>query len=114
ESDLRALVQSYNTNFAGKTAPRGGTFPTVNLPSQFAFGDVFQTYDVRLSKSFNLYSEKYKLELIATVFNLFNISNLQGFNGRLNDSFGQPTAKAGQAFGYGGPRAFEFAARFKF
>jgi hypothetical protein len=114
ESDLRALADAYNTNFAGKTAPRGGTFPTVNLPASFAFGDAFQTYDVRFSKNIQLFREKYKLELIATVFNIFNVSNLQGFNGRLNDSFGQPTAKAGQAFGYGGPRAWEFAARFKF
>jgi len=54
------------------------------------------------------------LELIAEVFNMFNISNLSGFNGRLDSSFGQPTAKAGQAFGFGGPRAFQFAGRIKF
>jgi hypothetical protein len=114
ESDLRALVDAYNQNFAGKTTPRGGTMPTVTLPSSFQFGDIFQSYDARLSKNFKLYQEKLALELIAEVFNMFNISNLGGFSGRLDSNFGQPTAKAGQAFGFGGPRAWQFAGRIKF
>ena len=113
-SDLRKLVDAYNQNFAGKTTPRGGTMPTVTLPSNYQFGDIFQSYDARLSKNFKLYQEKLALELIAEVFNMFNISNLSGFNGRLDPSFGQPTAKAGQAFGFGGPRAWQFAGRIKF
>jgi hypothetical protein len=113
ESDLQALVDDYNQNFAGKPAPRGGSFPFVTLPSGFNFGDVFQSYDARLSKLFK-YKENLSLELIGEVFNMFNQSNLSSFNGTLNDSFGQPTAKSGQAFGFGGPRAFQFGARFKF
>ncbi len=112
-SDLQALVDAYNTNFAGKVAPRGGTFPRVTLPSSFDFGDMFQSYDASLSKLFT-YRDRYSLELIAQVFNLFNISNLAGYSGRLDANFGQPTSKAGQAFGFGGSRAWQFAARFKF
>jgi hypothetical protein len=74
---------------------------------------LFQSYDARLSKLFK-YRERLSMELIGEVFNMFNISNFTSYNGLLNDSFGQPTAKAGQAFGFGGPRAFQFAARFKF
>jgi len=45
---------------------------------------------------------------------MFNISNLTGFNSRLDADFGQPTSKAGQGFGFGGPRAWQFAGRIKF
>ncbi len=114
ESDLRALLDAYNQSFAGKTTPRGGTLPAVTLPASFRFGDLFQSYDARLAKSFKFYEDKLALELIAEVFNLFNISNLGGFNGRLDADFGQPTGKAGQGFGFGGPRAWQFAARIKF
>ena len=113
ESDLVKLVTSYNQNFAGKPAPRGGLFPTVTLPSSFKFGDAFQSYDMRLSKVIK-FRERFSLELIGEVFNIFNISNLTDFSGRLDADFGQPTNKAGQAFGYGGPRALQFAGRFKF
>ena len=113
-SDLRRLVDAYNQNFAGKTTPRGGTMPTVTLPSNYQFGDIFQSYDARLSKNFKLYQEKLALELIAEVFNMFNISNKTGFSNRLDSSFGQATSKAGQAFGFGGPRAWQFAGRIKF
>jgi hypothetical protein len=114
ETDLRALVDAYNRNFAGKTTPRGGVTPAVTLPATFQFGDIFQSYDARLSKSFKFYEDRLTLELIAEVFNLFNISNLNGFENRLDTDFGQPTSKAGQGFGYGGPRAWQFAGRFKF
>lgn len=113
ESDLRALVDDYNQNLAGRTTPRGGTLPRVTLPASFDFGDIFQSYDLRLSRDFK-FTEQIALELIGEVFNLFNISNLGGFSGRLDADFGQPTGRAGQAFGYGGPRAFQFGAKFKF
>jgi hypothetical protein len=116
ESDLQALVDAYNQNFAGQPGPRPNTiFPTITLPASYQFGDLFQSYDARLSKLFKLKSqEDMSLELIGEVFNMFNISNFTNYNGLLNDSFGQPTSKAGQAFGFGGPRAFQFAAKFKF
>ncbi len=106
ESDLRGLVDAYNQNFAGKSTPRGGTAPFVTLPSNISFGDMFQSYDARLSKNFKFFEDKFNLELIAEVFNMFNISNQAGFSNRFDDNFGQPTAKAGQAFGFGGPAPF--------
>ena len=46
------------------------------------------------------------LSLIAEVFNLFNVSNLTGYSGVLNQpNYGQPSARVGQVFGTGGPRA---------
>lgn len=113
ESDLRKLVDAYNNQYAGKPSPRGSTAPFVALPSSFEFGDLFQTQDLRLSKEFSL-TEKLKLEVIGEVFNLFNISNLGGYNQTLDSNYGQPTSKAGQAFSIGGPRALQFAARFRF
>ena len=113
EKELRTLVDNYNKAFAGQRTPRGGVTPIIALPSQFRFGDYFQTHDLRLSKEIKLY-EKLNLELIGEVFNLFNISNLTGYGQTLDANFGQPSGKAGQAFSIGGPRALQFAARLKF
>ena len=119
EGDLRKIVDAYNQNFAGKAAPRGGSFPAIVLPTKYSFGDIFQTHDIRVVKTFR-FGEKASFDLIGEVFNLFNISNLGCFNGRLDEkdsgatSFGIPTCKQGQAFGIGGPRAFEFAGRIRF
>jgi Carboxypeptidase regulatory-like domain len=113
-SDLRKLVDQYNTQFAGKTAPRGGQFPQLNLPPNFDLGDSFQSYDVRLSKDFNIVTERLKLELIGEVYNLFNISNKRGYSGSLDNGFGQATNKANPNFGLGGPRIFQIGGRIKF
>jgi len=111
---LRSLVDQYNTQFAGKNAPRGGQFPRITLPSDFDLGDSFQSYDVRLSKEFNLYTERAKLELVGEVYNLFNISNKLGYSGSLDAGFGQATSKANPNFGLGGPRIFQIGGRLKF
>jgi hypothetical protein len=113
-SDLRRLVDQYNTQFAGKPAPRGGTFPTLTLPSKFDLGDSFQSYDVRLTKNFNIIAERLSLELVGEIYNLFNISNKTSYNGRLDSSFGQATGKANPNFGIGGPRVFQIGGRIKF
>jgi Carboxypeptidase regulatory-like domain len=113
ESELQGLVDAYNQNFAGTLTPSGDIYPTVSLPASYGFGDMSQSYDARLSKLFK-YRERMSLELIGEVFNMFNISNLTNYNPILNETFGQPTARLGQGFGFGGPRAWQFAARFKF
>ena len=91
--------------------------------------------DLRLSKVFKI-GERWTIEPIAEVFNLFNVTNVlgvsnvnySGFGNVLvrdnNDpasagflrssSFGQPVTTAGGVFGSGGPRAFQFAARVTF
>jgi len=98
-------------------------------------GDNFSSLDLRVSKVFRL-GERWTIEPIAEVFNLFNVTNVlgvsnvnySGFSNVLvrdsNDpssagflrssSFGQPVTTAGGVFGSGGPRAFQFAARVTF
>jgi hypothetical protein len=52
---------------------------------------------------------------MGEVFNLFNIANLSGYNNMLNQvNYGTPSTRAGQVFGSGGPRAFQFATRLQF
>ncbi|MDT4967914.1 MAG: hypothetical protein QOJ64_2651 [Acidobacteriota bacterium] len=99
------------------------------------FNDSFNSLDMRISRKFS-FSENVSLEPIVEVFNLFNITNVLGVSnvnysgfsnvlvrdsntagnpGFLRSSvFGQPVTTAGGVFGSGGPRAFQFAARFVF
>jgi hypothetical protein len=114
-SDLRRLVDQYNTQFAGKPAPRGGQFPLLTLPSNIdSLGDSFQSYDVRLSKQFNIIAERLKLELIGELYNIFNISNRRDFSGSIDNGFAAPTNKANPIFGLGGPRIFQIGGRLTF
>jgi outer membrane receptor protein involved in Fe transport len=99
------------------------------------FNDRFNSLDLRLSRKFS-FTENVSLEPIVEVFNIFNITNVLGVSnvnysgfsnvlvrdsnnaadaGFLRSSiFGQPVTTAGGVFGSGGPRAFQFAARFTF
>jgi hypothetical protein len=99
------------------------------------FNDSFNSLDLRLSRKFS-FTENIVLEPIVEVFNLFNITNVLGVSnvnysgfsnvlvrdgrtpadaGYLRSSlFGRPVTTAGGVFGSGGPRAFQFAARFTF
>ncbi|MBO0721755.1 MAG: hypothetical protein J2P41_13080 [Blastocatellia bacterium] len=80
----------------------------------FDNGDNFFSQDMLLTRLIRL-REKATLSLIAEGFNIFNISNLSGYNGTLTDAnFGQPSSRVAQVFGTGGPRAFQFAARLTF
>lgn len=114
-AQLRKLVDDYNTNFAGKTAPRGGQFPRLApLPSDFSLGDSFQSHNLRISKEFNIIKEKLKLELIGEVYNIFNLSNKLSFTSGLDSGFGVATDKVNPNFGIGGPRIFQIGGRLKF
>jgi hypothetical protein len=86
----------------------------IMLPGKIAPGDSFISQDVRLTKKFNM-KEKIAVSLVGEVFNLFNVANLTGYSNVLNQpNYGQPSARAGQAFGTGGPRAFQVASRVEF
>jgi carboxypeptidase family protein len=130
QSGLRALVAQYNAWIEARTriitnpdgtqsvirprTPFNQIISPIVLPGKISPGDSFISQDVRLTKTFRI-KEKVTLSLIGEVFNLFNIANLTGYNNVLNQpNYGQPSARAGQAFGTGGPRAFQVASRVEF
>jgi outer membrane receptor protein involved in Fe transport len=115
-AELNAFLQQLNA--AGGV--NGQLLPLVSNDARFS--DSFNSLDLRLSRKFS-FSERIGLEPIVEVFNLFNITNVlgvsnvnySGFGNVLGTStFGQPITTAGGVFGSGGPRAFQFAARFTF
>ncbi len=118
---LQQAVTNWNQNYAGTKDALGKTIPAVVLPSNYSLGDGFTSQDVRLTKIFK-YRERYKLSVFAEAFNIFNIANLSGYSFNLDQvaptnqtfSFGQPTSRAGQVFGSGGPRAFQLGGRIQF
>ncbi|MBI3695496.1 MAG: TonB-dependent receptor [Acidobacteria bacterium] len=114
KDDLTRLVDQFNQTWAGKKTVRNQTIPRLALPANYEFGKSFSSQDLRLTKNFQ-YHERYKLSIFGEVFNLFNIANLGGYSFDLTSpGFGQPTSRAGQVFGSGGPRAFQVGARVSF
>jgi hypothetical protein len=120
QADLAAAVAYFNSTYAGKKAMNGVTIPTLILPSNYSLGRPIISQDMRLTKEF-VYKEKYRLAVLGEAFNLFNIANLTGYNFTLDAvktpqtfAFGQPNSRGNQVFGSGGPRAFQFGARFSF
>ena len=103
--------------------------------SRRQFTDEFRSFDLRVSKSFNL-GDARALEAMVEVFNLFNVTNVLGVSRRnysgyanvlardsgdpkepgylTSSSFGQAVSTAGGVFGSGGPRAFQLGLRFQF
>jgi hypothetical protein len=130
QSELRALVAQYNASVAARThtitnpdgtqtvilprTPFNQIISPITLPAKFSNGDSFISHDFRLTRRIKI-KERATLSLIGEVFNLFNVANLTGYSNVLNQpNYGQPSARAGQAFGTGGPRAFQVAARVEF
>jgi len=140
-AELNAALNQINAaggSLCPNADPATGFKPRVLLPlvrDDLRFGDNFSSLDLRVSKVFRA-GERFTIEPIAEVFNLFNVTNVlgvsnvnySGFSNVLvrdsNDpgspeflrssSFGQPVSTAGGVFGSGGPRAFQFAARVTF
>jgi hypothetical protein len=113
-SDLIRLVDQFNQKYAGTSDAAGRPIPHIVLPATFALGNSFQALDARLSRQFSI-GEHARLSLVGEAFNLYNKANLSGFSGNLAGAgFGQPTARAIQTFGSGGPRAFQLAAKVSF
>jgi len=128
-AELNAFIQQLNA--AGGV----GGQPLPFVPEDARFNDTFNSLDLRASKVFRL-GERFTVEPIVEVFNLFNVtnvlgtskSNYSGFSNVLvrdssdptdpgflrSSRFGQPVNTAGGVFGSGGPRAFQFAARVTF
>ena len=91
-------------------------------PGNARFTDNFSSLDIRLSKTFTI-KERFRLEPLVEIFNVFNTTNIlgnsntnySGFGNVLGTSnFGQPVMTAGGVFGSGGPRAVQIGGRFSF
>jgi hypothetical protein len=116
KSDLVAAIANWNSTYAGKTDGTGQhKMPTLTLPSNFSLGRPFNSQDARLTKTFT-YHERYKLNVFAEMFNLFNYSNYGGYSFDPSNStgFGIPTQRQTQVFGSGGPRAVQVGGRITF
>jgi Carboxypeptidase regulatory-like domain len=127
-TQFNTLITAYNTSIphlgiacpggssTGRCDPFGDPLePIPLLPANTQIGgDSLISQDLRLTKRFH-FSERTSLDLMGEVFNLFNIANLTGFStedvgpGNLT-----PTNRQTSIFGTGGPRAFQFAAKFRF
>jgi len=115
KEELFRLVNEFNVTRAGTLDARGATIPVLVLPTQFEFGDNFQSHDVRFSKTFKWGTDgRYNLQGLVEIFNLFNNANLGGHSTLIGPNFGQATERVGQSFGTGGPRAVQLGARFTF
>jgi hypothetical protein len=112
-ADLERLVAQFNQTYAGRLDAKGAAIPRLTLPADYSLGDNFHSLDFRLSRSFSR-DQRWRLVLLAEVFNAYNAANLSGHSGNLVAGFGQPDARYTQVFGSGGPRAFQFAARISF
>ncbi len=124
--------------FIARTNAAGGVFEAsananVMLPQvsdRARFNDSFSALDFRLDRTIS-FGDRCTLDLIGEAFNIFNVTNILGVSNlnysgfantlspdrndpTLSSSFGRPVSTAGGVFGSGGPRAFQFAAKFSF
>ncbi|HJR57929.1 MAG TPA: TonB-dependent receptor [Vicinamibacterales bacterium] len=110
----------------------GEPLPLVSEAARFT--DAFNSLDLRVSRPFAV--GRLRVEAVAEIFNLFNITNVLGTSNRnysgyvnalVRDSndpddpgylrstrFGTPVSTAGGVFGSGGPRALQLGARVSF
>ena len=115
KEDLAAAVAAFNQRYAGTRDARGQPIAALALPASYELGDVFSSQDLRVTKTFGLGGTS-RLAVFVEVFNIFNTANLGGYSFNLSNTatFGQPTNRASQVFGTGGPRAFQLGGRFTF
>ena len=115
ESDLPGIVDRFNAQYAGKKDAQGAVIrPLPPLPATYHLSTPTVSQDLRVTKTVAIH-ERFKILAIGEVFNIFNIANLSGYSGDLSSAtFGQPTSRASNVFGSGGPRAFQFALRLSF
>ena len=113
-------LNSFLTQLNASGGVNGQLLPLA--PANARFNDNFSSLDVRVSKTF-VFKERFRLEPIVEIFNVFNTTNILGvsntnFSGFGNvlgaADFGRPVTTAGGVFGSGGPRAFQLAARLTF
>ena len=126
-AELNAFLTQLNATGA-VNGGLGTPFPMVSPNAHF--NDTFNSFDLRLSREFHL-GERFSLQAIGEVFNLFNKTNILGSsnanysgyfnvlvpdqnNPNVSSAFGRPASGAGGVFGSGGPRAFQLAVKLTF
>ncbi|HWT01963.1 MAG TPA: carboxypeptidase regulatory-like domain-containing protein [Pyrinomonadaceae bacterium] len=138
-AELNAIIDAYNASIPTLGEPCPDDSPTGrcdstnpnffdpllrlnHVPEDALIGsDSLISQDVRLTKTFS-FSENVKLDVIAEVFNLFNIANLTTghataftLNAEGDDSNPiAPSERTTSVFGTGGPRAFQFGLKLRF
>jgi outer membrane receptor protein involved in Fe transport len=123
-ADVNKFIDAANADpnvIAVRAAQGLGAIPNVN--PNIDLSHPFFTFDFRLIKRFT-FSDRFNLEVGAEAFNIFNHVNILGiansnFSGLQNNvenpNFGKPLGVTpGGVFGTGGPRAFQFLAKFRF
>jgi len=127
-ADLNAFLHGVNA----RGGVGGEPLPLVSDGARFT--DAFNALDLRVSRPFRV--GRLRVEAIAEVFNLLNVTNVLGTSNRnysgfvnalVRDSndpadpgylrssrFGTPVSTAGGVFGSGGARALQFGARVSF
>jgi hypothetical protein len=115
QEDLAAAVSQYNSRYGGQRDARNQPIAPIALPASYELGDAFSSQDVRLTKTFVM-NGSVRIAVFGEVFNVFNVANLGGYSYNLSNTatFGQPTNRASQVFGSGGPRAFQIGGRLTF
>jgi Carboxypeptidase regulatory-like domain len=123
--EVNEVIRAYNQSLTpGATDPFGTPLSRLaELPSDTQIGsDSLISQDIRLTKTIN-FNERFRLSLIGEVFNLFNIANLGNVGDFVLPVEGTPVSeittlrpnqRTNGVFGTGGPRAFQFGARFSF
>jgi Carboxypeptidase regulatory-like domain/TonB dependent receptor len=139
-NQLNAIINQWNSlPPCPGTFPCLAGGPLQTVPRGISFFSPFSSLDFRLKKEIAL-GERARLSLIGEAFNIFNETNIRGssaanFSGRnitispyvpasagpppvpaqaVQTNFYSAVSTAGGFFGSGGPRAFQFAARFDF
>jgi outer membrane receptor protein involved in Fe transport len=128
--ELNAFIASTNAGGGVYEASANGYVILPQVSPHAHFSDSFNALDFRLDRAF-AFGDRYSLDLMGEVFNIFNVTNILGTsnlnysgfantltpdrnNPAFSSSFGTAVSTAGGVFGSGGPRAFQFAARFTF
>ena len=127
---LNAFIASTNAGGGVYEASANGYVILPQVSPHALFNDSFNALDFRLDRSI-AFGDRYSLDLMGEVFNIFNVTNILGtsnlnYSGFANtltpdrnnpaysSNFGTAVSTAGGVFGSGGPRAFQFAAKLTF